>query len=170
MNIQPPRLLSKIFEKYTASQKHESYSISKCWTNFWQPTILVQQNIFIKTLIEFVSLHIYASFGTFCVQIGQFFEAQWDFKLSEEFDIEIIFLRKKRCYRFQTFFKGWLCLEKLTNLNAKGAKRSVKMWATNFYKSFFQKYFFVVSEWLVVKNSFSTYVWSKVNSCFCEAV
>ena len=25
-----------------------------------------------------------------------------------------------------------------------------------------------VHEWLAVKNSFSTYVWSKVDSCFCE--
>ena len=43
------------------------------------------------------------------------------------------------------------------------------MWATNFYKSFFQKYF-VVHERSAVKNSFSTYKGSKVDSCFCEAV
>ena len=34
---------------------------------------------------------------------------------------------------------------------------------------FFQKYY-VVHEWSAVKNSFSTYVWSNVNSCFCESV
>ena len=28
----------------------------------------------------------------------------------------------------------------------------------------------MVHEWSAVKNSFSTYVWSKVDSCFCEAV
>ena len=32
---------------------------------------------------------------------------------------------------------------------------------------FFKKYF-VVNEWSAVKNSFSTYLWSKVDSCFCE--
>ena len=32
-----------------------------------------------------------------------------------------------------------------------------------------QKYF-VVHERSAVKNSFSTYIWSKVDSCFCEAV
>ena len=30
-------------------------------------------------------------------------------------------------------------------------------------QQFFQKY-----DWSAVKNSFSTYVWSKVDSCFCE--
>ena len=34
---------------------------------------------------------------------------------------------------------------------------------------FFHKYF-VVHEWSAVKNLFSTNVWSKVDSCFCEAV
>ena len=33
----------------------------------------------------------------------------------------------------------------------------------------FQKYF-VAHEWSAVKNSFSTYAWSNVDSCFCEAV
>ena len=36
-------------------------------------------------------------------------------------------------------------------------------------KEFFQKYF-VVNDRSAVKNSFSTYVWSKVDSCFCEAL
>ena len=31
----------------------------------------------------------------------------------------------------------------------------------------FQKYF-VAHEWLMVKNSFSKYVWSKVDSFFCD--
>ena len=39
----------------------------------------VEQNIFEKTRIEVGSSHIYASFGIFCVQIGQLFEAQWVF-------------------------------------------------------------------------------------------
>ena len=48
------------------------------WTNFWQPTAHVQQNIFVKNFIEAYSLHLYASFATFCAQIGQLFEAQWE--------------------------------------------------------------------------------------------
>ena len=68
--------------------------------------------------------------------------AQWDFKLSEKFEIDLIFLQKQRFYSFQTFFKNSLCLQKLNNLDSKGAKRSVKIWATNFYKSFFKNVVF----------------------------
>ena len=39
-------------------------------------------------LIEVGSSHLCASFGTFCVQIGQLVEAEWDFKLLEEFEID----------------------------------------------------------------------------------
>ena len=35
-------------------------------------------------------------------------------------------------------FKDSLCREKLTNLDAKCSKRSVKMWTTNSYMSFFK--------------------------------
>ena len=46
-----------------------------------------------------------------------------------------------------------LCLDKLTNLDAKG------------FQEFFQKYF-VVHERSAVKNLFSSYVWSEVDSSF----
>ena len=81
------------------------------WTHFWQLFIYVQQNIFEYTVIENGSSHGYASFGTFYVQFGQLFEALWDFQLSEEFEIDDIFLLKRRFDRFPTFFKGSLCLE-----------------------------------------------------------
>ena len=50
------------------------------WTNFCQPTNRVKQNIFEQTLIKDVSLSLYASFGTFCIQIGQLFESKWAFE------------------------------------------------------------------------------------------
>ena len=78
----------------------------------------MQQIFFEKTVIEVHSLHFYASFGTFCIQIGQLFEAQ---------AFEVIFFQKQQIYHFQTFFKDSLGLQKLTNFDAKGAKRSVKM-------------------------------------------
>ena len=59
------------------------YSICLFWTNFWQPTVHVQKNIFEKTFIEVGSSYLFTSFGTFWVQIGQLVEAQWDFKLLE---------------------------------------------------------------------------------------
>ena len=55
------------------------YNIRMYWTNFRQPTAHV------KTLLEVYSLHLYASFDTFCVQIGQLLAPQWVFKHSEEF-------------------------------------------------------------------------------------
>ena len=119
---------------YTDSQKHEStlfhmYVLNEFLTAHHSCT----KKDLKKTLISVGSSHLYASFDTFCVQISQLFEAQWDFQLSEEFKIDVIFLRKQWFYRFQTIFKDSLCLQKLTNLDSKGAKRSVKMWATNFY-------------------------------------
>ena len=45
------------------------YNICMYWTNFWQPTVYVQQNIFEKILIEVCSPYLYASFGTFCAII-----------------------------------------------------------------------------------------------------
>ena len=54
-------------------------------------------------------------------------------------------------------FKDSLCRQKLTDLDVKGAKRSVNMWTVNFYKSFSKKHF-VVHELSAVENSFSTNV------------
>ena len=61
------------------------HSIHMYWTNFWQPTVHVKQTIFEKTLIEVCRTYLYASVGTFCVQIGQLFAAHRVFKQSEEF-------------------------------------------------------------------------------------
>ena len=61
-------------------------SIRMYWTNFWHPNVNVQQNIFEKTLIEVGCSHLYASFGTFCVQIGQLFAAQWIFETCLKFN------------------------------------------------------------------------------------
>ena len=48
--------------------------------------MLMHNKVFIgKTLIEVCSLHLYASFGTFCIQIGQLFAPLLFFKHSEEF-------------------------------------------------------------------------------------
>ena len=53
-----------------------------------------------KTLIEVGSPHLYACFGTFCVQIGQLFVAQWVLKHSEEFQNRRHFPSKTANYRF----------------------------------------------------------------------
>ena len=84
--------LKKTFNNI-ASQKNLPYSIRIYWTNFWRPTVHVQQNIFEKTFIEVCSLHLYASFGTFCAQKGLLFEAQWIF--------QVLWKSTNHCYRQQ---------------------------------------------------------------------
>ena len=118
----------------------------------------IQQNIFKKILLEIGSSHLYASFGTFCVQIGQLFEEQWFFKLSKEFEIDDIFLRNQWFVDVQAFFKESLCLEKLTNLDAKGTKRSVKMLAINLYIRFFKNILFCTNCGLSKIRLVHTYV------------
>ena len=123
---------------YTESRKKRNltYSIRMYWMNIWQLTIHEQQDIFEKSLIEVGSSHLYASFGTFCTQICQLFETQWHF--------EFVWKSTNRCHRremspisaiFQ-MFKVSLSREYLTNLDAKYAKISVRLWTTNYYKSF----------------------------------
>ena len=79
------------------------------------------------------------------------------------------------------YFKDSLCLEWSTNLGVKGAKRSVKMWTTNFYESFSKNIFLYMSSrlskvvcyapdglfWLNLYFSFSN-VEMVVNGLLCE--
>ena len=93
-----------------------------------------------KNLIKVCSQHLYASFGAFCVRIGQLFAAQWVFKISEEFQNRRHFPSKTVNCRFSNILQR-LAVPRMighANLDAKGAKRSVKMWNTNLYKSFFK--------------------------------
>ena len=60
--------------------------------------------------------------------------------------LKFVWKQTNRCHRskmsskseFLRMFKDLPCLEKLTNLDTKGAKRSVKMWTKNSYKIFFK--------------------------------
>ena len=106
------RALFCLQRAYTAPQKHESTLLhTYVLDGFLTVDRSCTTNYFWKISLKVGSSHLYASFGTFWVQIGQLVEAQWDFKLSEEFEIDVIFLRKQRFYRFHTFFKDSLCLE-----------------------------------------------------------
>ena len=68
-------------------------------------TIHKQQIIFEKDLIEVGSSHLYASFGTFCVQIGLSFESLWDLKLLSDLEIDLIFLKKTEILPFSNIFQ-----------------------------------------------------------------
>ena len=60
--------------------------------------VYVQQNIFEKTHIEVCIPYIYASFGTFCAQIGQLFEAQRVLEVCLEIEKTAI---KVKCSQFR---------------------------------------------------------------------
>ena len=70
--------------------KRLGHNIFMYWTNFWQPTAYVKQNIFENALIEACSPNIYASFGTFCVEIGQLCETQWVFEVCFKIDKSLL--------------------------------------------------------------------------------
>ena len=73
-------------------------------------------------------------------------------------EIDDIFLRRQLIVDFQTYFKDSLCLEWSTNLGAKGAKRSVNMWNTNFDTNFFKNMLLKMNGWLSKIRSLRTYV------------
>ena len=97
---------------YTASQKHESTLLHTYVLNeFLTADCSCKQNIFEKTHIVVGSWNLYASFGTFCVQISRFCEEQWVSEHSEESRNRRHFLWKQRFIDVQAFFKSSLWLE-----------------------------------------------------------
>ena len=94
-----------ILKEPTETRKNMNlpYSIRMYWAIIWQPTVHAQHNIFEKTPVEAGSSHLCDSFGTFYVQIGTLFEAQWVFDkcmktvkspFSKENDVDFEFFRK----------------------------------------------------------------------------
>ena len=139
-------------------KKRRGYNILMFWRNFWLRTVHVQQKIFEKALIEFGKPHLYASLGTFYIPIDQSFQAQWVLKnawtpTNRRF--------RRKCQQFRI-------LTNVQRLNApriidqfgckKGAKRSVKMSTTNFYKSFFKNILLYMNDRLSKIRSLHTYV------------
>ena len=105
-----------------------SYFIRMYSTNFWQPTVHVLQNVFEKNLIEVGSSHLYASFGTFCVQIGQLFAAQWVFKHSEEFRNRRNFPSKTANCRFSNILQRFTVSHIIDQFQRKRCQKKRKDW------------------------------------------
>ena len=99
---------------------------------------MYKKNIFEKKLLEACSPHLYASFGTFCVQIVQLFAAQWVFQQSEEFEIDDILLWWQWLVDFQTVLQRLTVSWTINQFGRKRCQKSVKMRTRNFYKSFFK--------------------------------
>ena len=82
--------------------------------------------ILLKTLIKVDSSRLNASFGTFYVEIGQLFVAQWDFKISDEFEIDVIFLQKQRFDRFSNIFQRLTVTPKIDQFGRKSCQKKRK--------------------------------------------
>ena len=67
----------------TFNQTNKKYILNE--RIFYNPPFMYHKVFLKKTLIDVHSPHLYASCGTFCVQIGQLFATQWVFKHTEEF-------------------------------------------------------------------------------------
>ena len=154
-------IISDNNKKHTMRRKNMNlpYSIRMYWTKL--PTVHLQQNFFEKTPLEVGSSHIYASFGTFCVQIGQLFEAQLD---------RIIWNRrhfpsKTVILPFSNIFQRLTVPRKIDQFGRERCQKKCKDVSNQHLWDVFQEHF-AIHEWLTVKNLFSTYVWSKVDSFF----
>ena len=126
--------------------------------------MLVQQTNFEKTFIKVCSPYLYASFGKFCVQIGQLFEAQRFFEkclktvkslFSKENVVTFDFFVTRKFYQFG----------RKIELSKEAYTVDVSY---QLLREIFQKYFDVL-ELSAVKKLLITYVWSKVDSYFFEA-
>ena len=122
--------------------------------NFWQPTAHVKQNIFENTLVEACSPNLYASFGTFCVEIGQLCETQWVFEACLKINKSLSWKENSSDH-----LKTHCAANNGPIWTQKVPKRSVKMSTTSFYKSFFKKYVGIHEQSAVSKiRSVHTYV------------
>ena len=112
------------------------------WTNFW---------VHIFTLL----------LAPFAPKLVKYSRHSESLNIRKNCEIADIFLQWQRFLDFQTYFKDLLCLELLTNLGAKSAKRSAKMWTIRFYKSFFKNILLYIRSRLSKIRSVHTYVMAR---------
>ena len=113
-------------------------------------------SFFEKTLIEVCSPHLYASSGTFCSQIGQLFETHWVFEVCLEIDKSLLSKENVCDFAILPNVQRLTVPRLIDQFGRKRCQKKRKDVDYQLIKEFFQKYF-VVHEWLMVKNSFSTY-------------
>ena len=128
------------------------------WTNFLQLTVNVKKNIFEKVFVEVWCPHLYASFGTFYVPIGQLLATQRVFKHSEELQYQRHFPSITVIWRFSNILQRLTAVTVPRIIDQFGRKRYRKKRLDVNYKLLhgFQKIYFLVHERLAVKNSFIT--------------
>ena len=134
------------------------------WTNLCQLTVRAQQ-LFKNFCLKKYSSHLYASFGTFCVQIGQLFVAQWVFKHSEECPNRKHFPSMTAICLLSNIFQRLTLPRVIDQFGRKRCQKKREDVEDKLIKEFFQKYF-DEHERSAVKTSFSTYVCYAPDGCF----
>ena len=111
------------------TKKHIYLTPYVCNERIFDGLQFVLNNFFLKkTMGKNCSLLNNASFGTFCMPIGQLFKSQWVFKGSVK---SVVWPLSKidAKQEISRIFRDSLWLEQMTDLNAKGTKWSVIKWA-----------------------------------------
>ena len=120
---------------------------SRCATKYFR-------NFFMKAC----SSHPYASFGTFCVQIGQLLVAQWVFKYSEEFHNIPHFHSITGIFRFSKTLQRLTLPRIIDQFGRERYRKKRKDVDCKVLQEFFRNILLYIHERLAVINSFSTYV------------
>ena len=104
-----------------------------CTERIFDSRPFIHKKMFLKKVLKNLIAHIFTLLLTpFTSKLVKYSRHSESFEkclktvkslFSKENDVDFEFFRK---------FEISLCLDKLTNLDAKGAKRGVKMWASNF--------------------------------------
>ena len=111
---------------------------------------------FEENLIEVCSPHLYASFATFCVQIGSLFVAQSVFKHPEEFPNRRHFPLKAAICRFPNILQRLTVPRMIDQFVRKQCQKKPKDMDYNLLDEFFQKIF--CCTWRVGCHKFIQYI------------
>ena len=113
---------------------------------------------------------LYASFGTFCVQIVQLFEAQWVWTFVRNRNLRHSPSKTTICRCSSIFQRLTAAVTRIIDqFGRKWCKKKCKDLSYQLLREFFHKYFIVRELW-ACKNSFSTYVCYTLDVLFWWAV
>ena len=127
---------------------------------FQNPEKIVVLKFVLIFFFPLVALIFTLLLAPFAFKLVNYWRHSESLNIRKNSEIDDIFLRRqlnKLIVDFKTYFKDSLYLQ-LTNFGVKGAKRSVKMWTTNFYRSFSKKFLLYMSSRLSKICSVHMYV------------
>ena len=124
-----------------------------------------------KNFIKVFTPHLYASFGTFCVQIGQLFAAQWLFETCLKFNKSLSSKENVDDFAILPNVQRLTVPRIIDQFGHKSCQKKRKDVDYQLLQELFQKYS-VVHEQLAAKNWFSTTVipWTVYFGWICSTI